>query len=213
MKTNQVIQRHMDSFVVQQRTSDGMFNATGLLTQWNQQTGSQKQMVHYFDNKNTEAFVEAIMKEENFKQRNSVYLKSRGKYNGGTWMHPLMFVDFAMWLNPTFKVKVLKFVYDQMIKYRNDAGDAYKELSAAISRLTSKEHMPAAMAKLSKAINTLVFGYHQPMIRNQRGDEAQQFQLLELERTLTNLINDQFLTTFDEVMEYLRKKWRQKYMN
>lgn len=34
-------------------------------------------------------------------------------------MHPLLFIDFAMWLNPAFKVKVLKFVYDELIKFRN----------------------------------------------------------------------------------------------
>ena len=41
-----------------------------------------------------------------------VYLKTRGKYNGGTWMHPMLFIDFAMWINPSFKYDVLKFVYD-----------------------------------------------------------------------------------------------------
>lgn len=40
-------------------------------------------------------------------------------------MHPILFVKFAMWLNPRFEVQVIKFVYDQMLKYRNDAGDAY----------------------------------------------------------------------------------------
>lgn len=211
MKTNQIIQRNMDSFVVDQRTNDGMFNATALLNQWNAQTGSQKELKDYFRNKATEEFVNSLIKEENLNGGNPPYLKSRGRYNGGTWMHPLLFIDFAMWLNPSFKVKVLKFVYDQMIKYRNDAGDAYKDLSAAVYKLTSRQNMPAAMAMISKAINTIVFGYHQPMIRNQKGDEKLQFELLEIEKTITNLVNDQFITTLDEVMEYLRKKWRQKY--
>jgi len=51
-----------------------------------------------------------------------VYLKSRGK-NGGTWMHPILFIDFAMWINPKFKVKVLKFLHDKLIKHRIDTGD------------------------------------------------------------------------------------------
>lgn len=45
-------------------------------------------------------------------------------------MHPLMFIDFAMWLNPAFKVKVLKFVSDQMLSYRNEVGEAYKQLAS-----------------------------------------------------------------------------------
>ena len=51
---------------------------------------------------------------------NLAYLKSRGK-SGGTWIHPVLFVKFAMWLNPRFEVQVIKFVYDEMIKYRNKA--------------------------------------------------------------------------------------------
>lgn len=49
------------------------------------------------------------------KERNSVVLQSRGN-NVGTIMHPLLFIDFAMWLNPAFKYDVLKFVYDELRK-------------------------------------------------------------------------------------------------
>lgn len=58
--------------------------------------------------------------------------------NGGTWMHPILFVKFAMYLSPRFEYHVLKFVSDEMIRYRNDAGDAYKELSSAIMRIVPK---------------------------------------------------------------------------
>ena len=116
MKTNQVLTRKMSDFDVLQRTSDGMFNATVLLNQWNKHSGLQKQMVHYTDNLTTNEFINALLSEENLKERNSVLIQTRGK-TGGTWMHPLLFIDFAMWLNPSFKVKVLKFVYDELIKY------------------------------------------------------------------------------------------------
>lgn len=35
MKTNQIIKRPMGAFVVEQRTKDGMFNATAFINQWN----------------------------------------------------------------------------------------------------------------------------------------------------------------------------------
>lgn len=35
MKTNQILTRKMGDFNVNQRTSDGMFNATELIKQWN----------------------------------------------------------------------------------------------------------------------------------------------------------------------------------
>lgn len=89
----------------------------------------------------TKEFINALVAEES-KHRNSVeirlsdiYTKHRGIF-GGTWMTPLLFIDFAMWLNPTFKVQVLKFVYDELIRYRNEAGDAYREIHEAISFTT-----------------------------------------------------------------------------
>lgn len=102
----------MGQFKVEQRTKYGFFNATSLLKQWNKQSGQQKKMLHYTDNAYTQEFLTALLKEEKLKDRNFVLLQTRGK-SGGTWMLPLAFLDFAMWLNPTFKVnKILKFVAD-----------------------------------------------------------------------------------------------------
>ena len=55
-----------------------------------------------------------------------------GKTPDNVWMHPFLFIDFAMWINPTFKVTVIKFVYDELINYRNEAGDAYREMAITI---------------------------------------------------------------------------------
>ncbi len=211
MKTNQIMTRPMGNFHVEQRTKDGMFNATDLLNQWNSSSGQQKQISHYFENSSTEEFINALMSEENFKERNSVYLKSRGKYSGGTWMHPIMFIDFAMWLNPAFKVKVIKFVYDQMIKYRNEAGDAYKELSSAVSTIVPATFMPQAMRKIGEALNYVVFNEHETMLRNKKGSEDSMRELFELERRLAENINDGLIRTFEQVIAFLRKRYSNKY--
>lgn len=70
-------------------------------------------------------------------------------------MHPLLFIDFAMWLNPAFKVKVLKFVYDQLIQYRNDAGDTYKEMAAQIASdsFCFMDSLPSRMLFLASSGN------------------------------------------------------------
>ena len=125
-------------------------------------------------------------------------------------MHPILFVKFAMWLNPQFEVKVIKFVYDEMIKYRNEAGDAYKELSAAIYTIVDKSQMPSRMAEVSKGINYVVFGEHRNMIRNDKGTEQDQRKLYEMERKVASLINDGFLKDHGQVMNYLRKKFQER---
>ena len=46
MKTNQLMKRPMGQFEVLQRTSDGYFNATKLLEQWNKSSNDKR----YLDN-------------------------------------------------------------------------------------------------------------------------------------------------------------------
>ena len=210
MKTNNVMLRPMGKFQVEQRTKDGMFNATALLRQWNESNGEKKEITKFFENENTKEFISALMSEENLNTQNSAYLKSRGK-GGGTWMHPILFIKFAMWLNPRFEVQVIKFVYDQMIKYRNDAGDAYRELGASVGIIVSKSFMAAAMSNISKGINYIVFGEHYTAVRNDKGTEDYQRELFEMERKVSELIRDGFLKTYEETMDYLRRKWREKY--
>lgn len=212
MKTNQVLVRSMGHFEVEQRTKDGMFNATALLRQWNETNGMKKEMKDYLDNKTTQEFITALIAEENLDKGNYPYVKSRARADrgGGTWMHPIMFIDFAMWINPSFKVKVIKFVYDQLIKYRNDAGDAYKELSAAIQSIVPKDFMPKAMQKVGEALNWVVFNQHEKMMRNRAGDEAVMRELFELERKVAELVNEGFIRDYDGLISYLRKKYTEK---
>ena len=144
MKSNVIMTRPLGKFEVYQRTRDGMFNATSLLAQWNKAKNSNKRIQDFFENQNTKDFIEALMEEENLKVPNLAYLKTRGKYNGGTWMHPYLFVKFAMWLNPRFEVKVVKFVYDQLIEYRHHAGDNYNVLARSIAALPDVDYSQVA---------------------------------------------------------------------
>lgn len=71
---------------------------------------SEKRIQHYWENANTQEFLEALEMELSLNSRNVGELKiietRKGKY-GGTWVCPEIFVDIAMWLNPTFKAKVM----------------------------------------------------------------------------------------------------------
>ena len=125
-------------------------------------------------------------------------------------MHPILFIKFAMWINPRFEVQVIKFVYDQLVKYRNDAGDAYKELSTAIQGIVHKDFMPKAMQKVGEALNWIVFNAHEKMLRNKAGDESLMRELFELERKVADLINEDFIKDYDGLIAYLRKKYIEK---
>lgn len=201
MKTNQEMVRVMGKFNVIQRTIDGFFNASDLMKQWNLHSGQKKSVNHYLENASTQEFVIAIIEDDDLirkseKPVNQVYIKNKSqtlkngnKESGSVWMSPIMFIDFSMWLNPSFKVKVLKFVSDEMIRYRNDAGDAYKELSSAIMKIVPKDFMPKAMQKIGEALNWVIFNSHEKLLRNKYGNEAKQRELYQLEKKVADLIN------------------------
>lgn len=209
MKTNQVLIRKMGNFDVSQRTADRMFNATELLKQWNNHSGQKKDIAHFFENKSTDEFVNTLITKENLNSRNSVYLKNRGKY-GGTWMHPLLFIDFAMWINSEFKYDVLKFVYDELIKNRNEAGDGHKTLAKQVVKIVNKQFMPVAMQTISKGLNHIVYGRHERNIRNKEANENYLKLLTDLENKIEMLIDEGFLRSYEDVLKYLRLTWQKE---
>ena len=205
------MKRPLAGFVVEQRTKDAFFNATSLLKQWNEQTGvTQRHLNKYFASSKTVEFIQTIMKRENLNTPKLVYLKSRGR-NGGTYMHPILFIDFCMWINPSFKYDVLRFVYDKMLTYRNEAGDAYRELASAMNKICAPHQMKRYMPILGKGINYIITNKHDKQLRNEYGTEEKQKEYFELEKQVAMLINEGFLKTPEDVVNYLRRKFQQKY--
>lgn len=172
-----------------------------------------KEMKDFFLNKSTREYIKVIMQRENLNGETSVYLKSRASRgaNAGTWMHPMLFIDFAMWLNPYFKYDVLRFVSDEMIKYRNLAGDSYKTLASHVATIVPKQLMPMAMKKIAQGLNFIVFGDHKHAMRNEVGEETKQLELFQLQQKVADLIGDEFIKSFDELITYLRKLYGRKY--
>lgn len=212
MKTNQIMIRQMGEFSVKQRTKDGFFNATELLKQWNRVSGMKKEVTKFLDLGSTSELVKIIMEREDLHTQDSTYVKSRASRgdNAGTWMHPVLFIDFAMWINPSFKYDVIKFVYDDMIRYRNLAGDSYKELASAISKIVPKTFTPKAMQKVGEALNWIIFDSHEPLLRNKHGNESKQRELWQLEKKVADLINEGFILDYDILISYLRKQYQKR---
>lgn len=221
MKTNQVMKRQMGVFAVYQRTNDGFFNATDLLKQWNESRPDKKrELDNFWKSTNLSELMSEIAENELnitsvdftvLKKTLSKASKARFDRGGGTWMHPILFIKFAMYLDTRFEYHVLKFVSDQMLQYRNEAGEAYKVLAKAVSNLVGDSNLPKFLPNIAKAINHIVFGEHSTMIRNEYGSEKKQRELWALERKLADLVEDGFITTYDQMIDYLRKKWINKY--
>jgi hypothetical protein len=195
----------MGQFEVLQRTKDGMFNATALLNQWNRAAGMKKEMNDYLRLQSTHDFLSALQSEFDFKDGNSPYLTSRGKYSGGTWMTPLLFIDFAMWLNPKFKVQVLKFVYDELIKCRTAAGDNYNVLAKSIASLPDVDY-----PKVARALNWIVFNKHERDIRNTATPQQLQ-DMDELQRKLAFSVDMGYIRSFPDLMNSMRQIYNRQH--
>ena len=204
MKTNVVMVRKMGDLNVSQRTKDGMFNATALLKQWNKGKRG-KEVNDFLKTDKTKEFISALQNE--LPDTIKIVTVNKGgndKNNQGTWMHPLLFIDFAMWLNPTFKVQVLKFVYDELIKNRHDAGEGYILLSASGMKLKGYN-----FKEVATAMQWIVYGKTGKGLR-QVATEEQLKEINELQKKLSFAIDMGYITSYSQLISEMRKIYSSK---
>jgi hypothetical protein len=206
MKTNVVMIRKMSMglFTISQRTKDSMFNATELLRQWNERNKSNKEVKEFMRLDATKDFIQILETEINANGDNNPYLATRGN-KGATWMHPYLFIDFAMWINPRFKLEVIRFVYDQLIQFRHSAGDNYRGLTSAVTRFSNVNY-----PQLAKGLNYIVFGRHEESLR-QSANQDQLQQLTELQKQFAFAVDMGYIKSFDELINEMRRIWNMKH--
>ena len=174
MITNQLMKREFFNSHITQRTKDSYFNATELLSIYNTGDSSIKRFKDFWENKNTNEFLKELENDIISNGQNSPYLKTyettRGN-GGATWMHPYLFVKFAMWLSPKFELQIIKWVYDNLIDFRTQAGDNYKEMCIAIQEnyFSTRGEKPDAFIYINEAnyLNLLTYGSMKPKMRNE----------------------------------------------
>lgn len=205
--------RKMGQFDVIQRISDGMFNASELAEQWKCKTGQKKQIADFTRLSQTKDFIEELEKE--LKSHNGeshlgnyqavAIIRGRNTKKGKTpdvvWYHPYLFIKFAMWLNPRFELQVIKFVHDQLISYRHEAGDNYNGLTSAVQRFKNINY-----AQLAKGLNWIVFNRHETGIR-QKATQSQLRELVEVQKKLAFACDMGYIKTFDELINEMRRMY------
>jgi hypothetical protein len=110
-----------------QRSDDGYFDATALLNEFNLLSSNKPRKMEDFKKlKETKELCDYLVANEGV---NKSPIISSLK---GTWMHPFVFIDFAMWLSVETKVRVLKWVLDGLMELRDNSGDSFKSMNAAL---------------------------------------------------------------------------------
>lgn len=209
--------RKLGEYDVQQRTCDDFFDGNALLSQWNSTDGNtRRRMSEFLDSPKTKEFLDALAEDESQRRKTDkaniqLVIKSKGKStkNGKNpdkvWMSPLLFIKFAMYLNPRFEVQVLRFVYDELIRNRHRAGDNYKSLTSAVSMFYDVDY-----PELARALNLIVFNQHYNGIRND-ATESQLAELHSLEEKLAFTVDAGLVKSQAQLMDIMRRMWNEKY--
>ncbi len=153
MKTQVEMKRELFGCAITQQSKTEFFSATDLVRAgnlWRKDKGVGDFNLSHF--MKSEPFLE-FKKEIEEKYGNAI-TTSRGK-GASTWVHPLIFIDIALAINPKLKVEVYEWLFDNLIKFRNDSGDSYKEMCSSIyTRFEDKREFPNYIQKVANTIKS-----------------------------------------------------------
>lgn len=154
MITEVIMKRELFGHQISQKSKSEFFSATDLEkagNEWRRINGLSKfNLSQFLKSKLTIEFIEELESKYNTK----VVLIGRGRL-GSTWVHPLLFIDIALAISPKLKVEVYDWIFDSLIKNRNNSGDSYKQMSAALwLRHTNHREFPVFISKVADYIKS-----------------------------------------------------------
>ena len=130
MVTEVEMKRELFGCQISQKSKSEFFSATDLVKAGNKWRVSNGlgffQLAQYFRSVKSIEFIKEV---ESKYGKCIISTKGRSSH---TWVHPLIFIDIALAVNPKLKVEVYEWLFDHLIKFRNDSGDSYKEMSASL---------------------------------------------------------------------------------
>lgn len=140
MITKVIMERVLDGSIIRQESSSGYYCANDIVTVGNKFRLEKGLPIFtlssWLSNKSTIEFINEL---KNQNPNEEILRSSKGR-KGTTWMHPFLFLDLALSINPTFKVEVYSWIFDQLIKYRNDSGDSFKRMTGALWEVNSNKY-------------------------------------------------------------------------
>lgn len=130
MKTEVMMQRQTLGEIISQKSQSGFFSATDLMAAGNKYRAMNGlplvRLESYFKNSANIEFMKEL-------QEKYGKIKTDGRGRGvHTWVHPLLFLDIALWIDPKMKVEVYEWLMDHLLQFRNDSGDSYKKMCGSL---------------------------------------------------------------------------------
>ncbi len=130
MKTEVIMKRELFGCEISQKSKSEFFSATDLVkagNRWRAINGlSSFDVTVFFKRKDVKEFIGTL--EEKY---GTVKISGRGR-GKHTWVHPLLFIDIALAISPKLKIEVYEWLFDHLIKNRNDSGDSFKKMAGEL---------------------------------------------------------------------------------
>lgn len=155
MKTEVLMKRDLFGETIHQKSKTEFFSATDLVragNKWRALNGlTPFNMPAWFQQAGTKEFIQSLEK-----RYGKVKISGRGRGHH-TWVHPFLFIDMALAINPELKIEVYSWLYDHLLKYRDESGDSYKKMCGAIYEAsTNKRDFPKLIPKVAQYIKDQV---------------------------------------------------------
>jgi hypothetical protein len=130
MKTEVIMKRELFGNEISQSSKTEFFSATDLVRAGNEWRALNKiqpfKMSDWLQTKQVKEFIAELEKEYG-----KIIISGKGRGHN-TWVHPFLFIDMALAISPKLKLETYKWIYDNLIKYRNNSGDSYKKMAGAL---------------------------------------------------------------------------------
>jgi hypothetical protein len=151
MKTEVLMQRPLFGEMVRQNNQNGFICANDIVAAGNKYRASN--MMKIFDFR---AWIDSQSNKEFIKEMENQFgkvIETKRGANGGTWMHPFICIDLALAIDPKLKIEVYRWLYDELLKYRNDSGDSYKKMCGSLfDNCSNKSNFHRGIAKTAEMI-------------------------------------------------------------
>lgn len=131
METEVIMKRELFGCEISQKSKSEYFSATDLI-----KAGNKWRILHELPPVNFSQWmirdnVKEFVHELENKTGQKVVLSGKGR-GVHTWVHPFIFIDLALYISPTLKVEVYSWLYDELLKVRNQSGDSYKKMAGSV---------------------------------------------------------------------------------
>lgn len=137
MITEVIMKRELFGCEISQKSKTEFLSATDLVragNRWRAINGlSMFDHTQFFQSKSFKELKYAL--EEKY---GVVMISGRGRGNH-TWVHPILFIDIALAINIKLKIEVYEWLFDNLIKFRNESGSSYKKMCGSLFLRTTQK--------------------------------------------------------------------------